>query len=470
MLLGGSCNSPKKFDQKTADGLRSLPETLNIVGVRGILGGVATNPVSGSLRCMHQVTTLTTNLLDPGMRKLNGFSGPPAPLSKSPGMDVAAFEAELDRQLKPARARGTVKLLMDAEFFHTLSDALRTAQDPVDMQMYIFDNDDVAVAVADELKAASRRVPVRVLFDDLGTQQACRIQPASLPRGYQGPDDMLAYLKKDSNIDARRLRNIFLTSTHTKIITIGSQRAFIGGMNGREYKHEWHDMMAEVRGPVVRLLQAEVNRAFRQTNIGGDLSHLFSQGSIPGRDEKYRGSGIAEPAGAYDIRVFHTRAFKPQIERAIHIAIRRAERRIWIENPYFADDRIVRELLAARDRGVDVRVVVPFISDQKIMGANNLATASVLLRHGVKVYAYPRKHHLKAALFDDWAFIGSANLDHLSLRLNEEVNIAYSAPAAIREIENRLFLKDFRVSKELRPNSIQTDFKTVLAEMVADSL
>jgi cardiolipin synthase len=469
ICLVTSCNSPKKLDQKTAEGLRSLPETLNIVGVRGIIGGVARNPISGSLRCMHQVTTLTTNLLDPGMSKLNGNSGPPAPLSRHPGMDVAAFEAELDRKLKPARARGTVKLLIDAEFFHTLSDALRTARDPVDMQMYIFDNDDVAVGIADQLKETSRRVPVRVLFDDLGTQQACRIRPGTLPRNYQGPEDILAYLKKDSNVDARRLRNIFLTSTHTKIITIGTHRAFIGGMNiGREYKHEWHDMMADVRGPVVGLLKAEVDRSFRQTNIAGDLSHIVSQGAIPGRDDKY--TNIAEPPGAYDIRVLHTRAFKPHIESAFHLAIRSAQRRIWIENPYFADDRIVRELLAARDRGVDVRVVVPFISDQKIMGANNVATAAVLLRHGVKVYVYPRKHHLKAALFDNWAFIGSANLDHLSLRLNEEVNIAYSERSAVREIENRLFLKDFRVSRELKPNSIKTDLKTSLAEFVADSL
>ncbi|HYF34974.1 MAG TPA: phospholipase D-like domain-containing protein, partial [Prosthecobacter sp.] len=252
---------------KTAEGLRSLPETLNIVGVRGIVGGIARNPVSGSLRCMHQVASLTASLLDPGMQSLNGTSATPPPLSNRPGMNIATFEAELDRKLKPARARGTVKLLIDAEFFTTLSEALRTAQDPVDMQMYIFDNDDVALNVAAQLKDVSRRVPVRVLFDDLGTQQACRIQSPTLPKDYKPPADIVVYLRQNSNIRVERLHNIFLTSTHTKIVTIGSKRAFIGGMNiGREYRYDWHDMMAEVRGPVVGLLQAEVDRSFRQTH------------------------------------------------------------------------------------------------------------------------------------------------------------------------------------------------------------
>ena len=108
VLALAACNSPKKFDMKTADGFRSLPETLHIVGIRGVVGGMARNPVSGSLRCMHQATTFATNLLNPGMANLNGASGPPVPVANRPGMDIAQFEAELDRKLKPARARRTV--------------------------------------------------------------------------------------------------------------------------------------------------------------------------------------------------------------------------------------------------------------------------------------------------------------------------------------------------------------------------
>lgn len=464
-----ACNSPKALDQPS-EGFSTLSETFQAVGVRGILGGVARNPVSGCIRGMHHATTLATSLADPGMSNLNGSLGPPGRVVRRPGMNIARFEAELDRRVKPLRTRGTLKLLIDgSQFFPTLTQALKTTREPVDVQIYIFDTDDVAVKVADELKAASKRVPVRVLFDDLGSQQASRIAPQSrLPRSFQPPADILTYLKQDSRIDARRLSNIFLTSTHTKIITLGTSRAYIGGMNiGREYRHDWHDMMAEVRGPVVGVLRAEVDRVFAMTRVGGDFMHLFSRSSLPGKN-KYK--GIPEPPGAFDIRVMHTRAFDPQIERSIHLAIRSAQRRIWIENPYFADDRIVRELFAARARGVDVRVILPSGSNQKLMAASNTATAAELLKHGIRVYSYHRTLHLKAALFDDWAFMGSANFDHLSLHLNEEMNIAYSDPAAVREIESRLFLTDFRDSKELSVNSVKTGLSTSLAEMAADRL
>jgi cardiolipin synthase len=469
-----SCNSPKALTDQTK-GVRSISQTLGIIGVGGTMGS-ARNPISGAIRGMHHAAAIATTLATPGMPLFDTRSGPPLPVVKNrPGMDMAKFEAELDRKLNPVRSRGTVKLLIDGdEFFPTLSRALSAAREPIDVQVYIFDNDDVALKVADELKAASMRVPVRVLFDELGSQQASNVEAGSgNPPGYTPPADMLAYLKRGSKVDAHRLHNPFLTSTHTKIIAIGPSHAFTGGMNiGREYRYDWHDMMAELRGPVVGELRREVQRSFKRTRLGSDFTDLLtvSGDNAEAKVKTKAKASAAEPAGAYDIRVLRTRPFRPQIERAIHLAIRSAQRRIWIENPYFADDTIARELIAARARGVDVRVVLPLSADTKIMGANNLATAAVLLKYGIRVYSFPRKHHLKAALFDDWALMGSANLDHLSLRLNEEVNIAYSHPTPIREIESRLFQTDFGISKELTIDSVKPSLTDLIAELVADGL
>lgn len=466
-----ACNSPKALNKQT-EGVFTIPETLQVVGVRGLVTGVARNPFSAAIRGANHVTATAVSLFNPGMNKIGGRDAPPPPVAiNRPGMDIAKFEAELDRKLNPARSRGTIKLLINGpSFYSTLTQALRTTAEPVDVQVYIFDNDDVALKVADDLKAASKRVPVRVIFDDLGTQQASHVDPPSgVPDGFEPPNDILAYLKQDSKIDARRLNNVFLTSTHTKIITIGRSRAFTGGMNiGREYYHDWHDMMVEVRGPAVGMLQAELDHAMAETRLGGDLVRLFSRGPHPGRNRKY--AGIPDIPGSFDIRLIHTRAFRPQIERAVHMAIRRAQRRIWIENPYFADNGIIRALYDARDRGVDVRVILPLRSDEKVMAASNLATADALLQNGIRVYSYPRPLHLKTALFDDWAFLGSANYDHLSLHLNEEVNLAYSHPQAIRELESQLFEKDFRDSKELKPGSVKPTAKHMLAKAAANHL
>ncbi|HSI63424.1 MAG TPA: phosphatidylserine/phosphatidylglycerophosphate/cardiolipin synthase family protein, partial [Candidatus Saccharimonadia bacterium] len=414
-------------------------------------------------------TTLVGSWLSPGMGGPNAKNKsqlPPA--GTQANMDVAAFEALLDRKLEPPRATGKVRLLIDGEeYFSHLSQALREARDPVDVQLYIFDRDDFAVKMADEIKQTSQRVPVRVIFDDLGSLQAGHTKPATPPpAGFKPPGDIATYLEEGSRIDVRKLHNIFLTSTHTKIITFGPSLAHIGGMNiGREYRSEWHDMMAEVRGPVVGLLQKEVDHSWNLASPMGDWQGLWPSGNSD-RPQAH----AAEPVkGAFDIRLLRTRPFDFEIQKAIHLGIEKAQRRVWIENPYFADDTIVRKLIEARRRGVDVRVVLPVDANAKVLSESNEATAGVMIEHGIRVFVYPRMTHVKAALFDGWAFIGSANYDRLSLRVNGEVNIGYSDPDAVRELEERLFHADFKASKE-RKSPPPTKGTAPLSETAADAM
>jgi phosphatidylserine/phosphatidylglycerophosphate/cardiolipin synthase-like enzyme len=111
------------------------------------------------------------------------------------------------------------------------------------------------------------------------------------------------------------------------------------------------------------------------------------------------------------------------------------------------DDEILVELVRARRRGVDVRVVVP--SGDTIMDASNVVATNLLVRNGVRVYVYPGPIHGKAAIFDGWACFGSANMDDLSLRVNQEVNLATSSPEVVAELRERLFERDFARSREI---------------------
>lgn len=465
------CNSPKALSG--SGGVQRTIQTIHVAGVKGMGTSAVRYPVSGTVRAAQQGSTLVGAWLHPGMgglAKANRAQLPPAGTQK--GMDVAAFEALLDRQLQPRRAPGKVSLLIDGpEYFSRLTQLFREAREPVDVQLYIFDRDDFAVQMADELKQTSQRVPVRVLYDDLGSLQAGYTDPkAPSPAGFKPPADIAHYLREDSSIRVRKLPNVFLTSTHTKIITFGPSLAHLGGMNiGKEYLSEWHDMMAEVQGPVVALLQAEVDHSWKRASLLGDWQHLLPSGGSDGGDSSSTSASIPPEKGAYDIRVFRTKPFDFEIQKAIHLAIDNARQRVWIENAYFTDDTIVRKLIAARERGVDVRIVLPIDSNAKVLSENNEATAAVMFAHGIRIFVYPRMTHVKAGLFDDWAFIGSANYDRLSLRVNDELNIAYSDPAAVHELEQRLFLKDFRASKE-RNSPPATDGLDHLAETAADAM
>ena len=76
-------------------------------------------------------------------------------------------------------------------------------------------------------------------------------------------------------------------------------------------------------------------------------------------------------------------------------------------------------------------------------------TANALLKYGIRVYIYPGMSHIKAAVYDGWACLGSANLDRLSLRINKEANVATSDPQAVNELVESLFVPDFEQSPEL---------------------
>lgn len=117
----------------------------------------------------------------------------------------------------------------------------------------------------------------------------------------------------------------------------------------------------------------------------------------------------------------------------------------------------------------DVRVVLPSESDKRLMQTNNMAAARTLMRNGVRVYLYPGMTHVKAAVYDGWACLGSANMDKLSFRVNREINLATSYPHAVERLVERLFFPDFARSLELSEPP-PGKWNSFLAEALADHL
>lgn len=375
------------------------------------------------------------------------------------------FEAMLDERNFPVVQSGSLKWLVDGnEFFPELERQIGSAKQSIDLQVYIFDNDDIAVRVADSLKARANDVEVRVLFDDMGSAFAHTAAPETLgPPGFTPPEDIHDYIQKDSKASARRTLNPWLVADHTKLIVFDHQTAMIGGMNiGREYYSEWHDLMVRVEGPVVETLSREFKRAWRKAGPWGDLA-LFRKPVSFDRPKKV--------PGQIPLRVLRTDPAEGRYEilDSMLLAIHGAKKRIWIQNPYFSHDDIEVAIAAAARRGVDVRLILPSRGDSTIMDVANLSTANGLIRAGVKVYSYPRMTHMKAMICDDWATVGSANLDTLSMRINRELNLAFSDAKAIREFEEKVFLPDFQKSRPLKLSETG-GIASGIAEMIADQL
>ena len=98
---------------------------------------------------------------------------------------------------------------------------------------------------------------------------------------------------------------------------------------------------------------------------------------------------------------------------------------------------------------LNCQISVPSRPDSGLMDRSNVLAINVLERYGVRVYVYPGMTHVKAAIYDGWACIGTANFDKLSFKINKEVNIGTSDPRIVAELKQKVFEVDFAVSQEV---------------------
>jgi cardiolipin synthase len=106
-------------------------------------------------------------------------------------------------------------------------------------------------------------------------------------------------------------------------------------------------------------------------------------------------------------------------------------------------------------------------TDHGPINRSNVLAANLMLEHGIRVYIFPGFSHVKAAIYDGWVCVGSANFDRLSLHLNRELNISSSDPGVAEQLLERLFEPDFRSSPELT-EPIPERWVDHLVEIVAD--
>ncbi|MEE8245121.1 MAG: phospholipase D-like domain-containing protein, partial [Pseudomonadales bacterium] len=204
-------------------------------------------------------------------------------LSTGPGMDLGAWEAQLDKLVGSERFSGSIEVLVDGDaYFPRLIESVLEATNSVKMRTYIFDSDDYAAALADMLKRRSAEVDVQVMVDALGTLMAQETSAGTVPTDYEAPLAITNYLKSESAVRVRSLTNPWTTGDHTKTTIIDSDHAYIGGMNiGREYRWEWHDMMMRVDGSIVRYIEREFDKAWAHGAVLGDFVLAGSAMSNP---------------------------------------------------------------------------------------------------------------------------------------------------------------------------------------------
>jgi len=342
----------------------------------------------------------------------------PTPVPEATGTAVAGREALArlgDNLSREALMGGNgIRMLVNGETaFPAMLEAIDRARRQILLSTYIFDDDAMGRRFVDGLRrAVARGVAVHVLLDGVGELYSLppigrRLRRAGVPFRRFLPPRL---------IPPSVLLNL---RNHRKLLLVDGERGFTGGMNLSDRhltgdprnRRPVADLHFEVAGPIVTSLA----RVFRNDWLltGGSLE---APGAPPG------------PVGSALCR---TVADGPEesLDRLLLLlvgAIGQARRRVAIMTPYFVPPReLLGALKAAALRGIEVTVLLPANNNLFFVHRATRHLLWELLERGVRVFYQPGHFvHSKLLLIDDdYAQVGSANLDPRSLRLNFELNL-----------------------------------------------
>jgi cardiolipin synthase len=236
---------------------------------------------------------------------------------------------------------------------------------------------------------------------------------------------------------------------HSKLVIADDKVAMIGGMNFRDSESINRDFMLKITGDKVRELS-------NITDLDWSKSKKMSIKSVTLRNS--------------DVEFAQTGFNEQNIDDMIIKYISQAQSSIDIEMLLIDHQEVVKALVDAKNRGVNVRVIVDeadlgkynkLIDKLPIEGMANFGAALTLIESGIPIKWFVPKVkdqvlHAKAILIDKTLFItGSANLTYHALSRNHEVSVAVNAPNVVQKFSS-VFEEDWKNnSKNIQLKSSQ---------------
>ena len=351
----------------------------------------------------------------------------------------------------PLTKGNKVTLLADGQAaYAAMFKAIQSAGDHINLESYIIEDDETGRKFADLLlQKQAEGVQVNLIYDSVGSFST----PAPF---FQRLRDAGIQVVGFNPINPLKARGDWgLTHRdHRKILIVDGKIAIIGGINiSRVYSSSpfkrkqnkkapihWRDTDVQIEGPAV----AEFQKLFLDTWLKQKGPKLSERNYFP--DLKEEGSALVRVVG-------NTPGEDNRITFIVYVsAITFAEHSIHITNSYFIpDDQIVKALSDAAERGVDVKIILPGITDSKLALYAQRYYYSELLKSGVKIYERSTYLlHAKTAVIDKvWSTVGSTNMDFMSLLNNDEVNAVILSHEFAIEME-KMFVSDLADSRQIQ--------------------
>lgn len=308
----------------------------------------------------------------------------------------------------------------DAMFY-----AIQNASNSIYWEVYTFVDDEAGNRFVNLLCIQAKKgLTVKLLVDALGSSELSKNAIENLRLSGV---DILIFSAQNTKRMLTRWQRLWARS-HRKVLIIDEDIGFIGGVNIQHDMTDWKDIHAKIQGPTVRSLLRSFAKSYMIAGGKRDsIQHLLKYKFRIAKDIEDLEFIYDEPGAR------QSKARKKYIEAFI-----RARERVILFSPYYFPDRkFLKALWKARKRGIKIDLLIPFRSDIRIATYASYALFSIMHRRGVKVHLMKEMMHGKGVIVDDeWAMIGSSNIDQTSFYDNYEANVRFFDKKTVQQLKH----------------------------------
>ncbi|QDK45960.1 phosphatidylserine/phosphatidylglycerophosphate/cardiolipin synthase family protein [Bdellovibrio sp. ZAP7] len=321
-----------------------------------------------------------------------------------------------------------VKLFHNGDaYFESLIQDIQNAKESITIESYIFDLDKLTENILSELSHAVKRgVSVKLILDGFGSYYS--IPPVLRYCQQHGielrvfhimpyPSSWLHRLPAFETISKASWWRRMNRRNHRKVIIFDEKTAYLGSLNFTQVhcakyvgNKAWRDTGVRVQGPAVRQLVIATQITYLRTIYKGFLSWIS------------RWRAPSSPLSSA-VQLNTTQKMRKHLYRDMLRKISHAKHRVYITTAYFLPKRsVMRVLMQAKERGADVRLLIPGKSDVPFSKWASFFLVRFLIQKGIPVFEYQKSIlHAKTMVIDDEVYVGSFNLNYRSLFHDLEV-------------------------------------------------
>lgn len=348
-------------------------------------------------------------------------------------------------------------ILQDETYLKTLLSDINNAKKTIDLEVYIFENDSIGNLVADKLcEVAKKGIKIRILVDGVGSVNwggalTNKMDLAGIEtRIFHPLPWKFLHWHRASQLPTFFMTKIFYLLSklnyrnHRKMCIIDNAIVYVGSANINNY-----------------LSSSEAYTAWRETSVKllnintGEIQYAFDRAWTHFSIKKhfyniYKNSFNSIFHLNYSWRL--RRHYYKQLMKKLSTC----KTRIWVTNAYFVPDtRLLKKLIKASQRGVDVRILLPSQSDVFLISMVSNTFYSSLLKNGVSIFEFlPSVLHAKILILDDWYAVGSSNLNYRSFLHDLEIDVEIRTPEA-KNVINTQFLRDIKQSRQIKNDDLK---------------